>query len=45
MERSYFSIRRRLAFFGVYATAKHLRRRGYTLQQCFDIIAVNLDPK
>lgn len=44
MELSYFSIsiKRCLAFFGVYATAKHLRQRGYTLQQCFDIIAVNL---
>ena len=44
MELSYFSIsiKRCLAFFGVHATARHLRQRGYTLQQCFDIIAVNL---
>lgn len=44
MELSYFSIsiKRCLAFFGVEATARHLRQRGYTLQQCFDIIAVNL---
>ena len=31
-----------LQFFGVYSVAKHLRSRGYTIQQCFDIIAVNL---
>jgi len=31
-----------LQFFGVRATADHLRRRGYSLQQCFDIISVNL---
>jgi len=31
-----------LQFFGVRATAEHLRARGYTLQQCFDIISVNL---
>lgn len=44
MELSYFSIsvKRRIRFFGVYATARHLRQRGYSLQQCFDIIAVNL---
>lgn len=35
-------IRKMLRQCGVFITAQHLRNRGYTLQQCFDIIAVNL---
>lgn len=27
---------------GVYATAKYLKNRGYTIQQCFDILSVSL---
>lgn len=26
---------------GVYATAKHLRNKGYSLQQALDLVAVN----